>query len=284
MVVTTFYKFADLTQERVELRERLQALEGIGGLVILAPEGLNGTIAGSEDVIQEFREILASIPQLEGMEYKDSPSPVIPFARWKVELKEQTILYKDKFKPQGKRQHLSPTEWHEILQGDEPVTVLDTRNKYETQLGVFQNAVDPEIDKFTEFSDYLESCELPKDRKTLIYCTGGIRCEKAILDMEERGFKDVHQLDGGILKYLEEFPDQCFDGECFVFDRRVAVKQDLEPTDNFWLCPHCGDPGQLLLTCEQCQGEARLCKNCASEKPTCSKDCNYHWLRVKSKT
>lgn len=283
MVVTCFFLFADLNDEVEVLQSELLNLPGLKGMVLLAKEGINGTVCGEANAIERLRTVLANQPKLAGLEYKDSSAPTNPFPKWKVEIKDQVILYKEGIHPQGRHNHLSPSEWHELLTGDEPVTVLDTRNYYETRVGVFKDAVDPQIEKFTDFSDYLEQCDLPKDRKTLIYCTGGIRCEKAIFDMEEQGFRDVHQLDGGILKYLEEYPDETFQGECFVFDNRVAVDQQLAPSEKFWICPHCGDPGDLRMPCAQCHKEALLCSDCAEQLPTCSKDCTYHWKRLGSK-
>ena len=283
ILVTTFFRFEDLSQEKEALREELQALQELRGLVLIAGEGINGTIAGVEEAVLRFRQALENRPKLAGMEYKDSYCEKNPFPRWKVELKDQVIQYMDKFRPKGEHNHLSAAECHSLLQSGQELTVLDTRNRYETKVGTFKNAIDPEIDKFTEFTGYLDACDLPKDRTTLIFCTGGIRCEKAILDMEERGFEKVYQLEGGILKYLEEFPDQEFEGECFVFDRRVAVDQNLDPSKQYWLCPHCGDPGQVETSCAQCGEQARICAQCESEKPTCSKNCQYHYSRVQSR-
>ena len=284
MIVTSFFRFTDLSEIREEIQQKLLAIQGIRGLIHLTPEGINGMAAGTEQELQAMKDVLESYPGLVDMDYKDSECPERPFPKWKVELKAQTILYKEQFKPTGDRhRHLTPEEWHNLLQSGEPITLLDTRNQYETCVGKFKEAIDPEIDCFTEFSDYLDACDLPKDQKTLIYCTGGIRCEKAILDMEERGFKDVYQLEGGILRYIEHFPDQEFDGECFVFDSRVSVDQELKPSTRFWICPHCGDPGDLKIACEQCGGEALLCADCAPDLPTCGKDCTYHWRRTGSK-
>ncbi|MFA5506844.1 MAG: rhodanese-like domain-containing protein [Vulcanimicrobiota bacterium] len=280
-VVTAFFLFEDLSADKLTLQEELLALDDMKGLVLIADEGINGTVAGSPQAVANFRSVLEKRTRLAGLEYKDSYCEKNPFPRWKVELKDQVIQYMDKFRPKGEHNHLSAAEWHSLLHSGEELTVLDTRNRYEFRVGTFKNAIDPEIDKFTEFADYLDRCELPRDRTTLIFCTGGIRCEKAILDMEERGFEKVYQLEGGILKYLEEFPNQEFEGECFVFDRRVALDQNLEPSRQYWLCPHCGDPGQLEVDCAVCGGTARICDTCRPEKPTCCKNCQYHYHREK---
>jgi len=282
MIVTAFFKFVDLEDIREELHDKLRDLQGLSGLVLLTPEGINGTICGDPEHIEKFRKTLGAYPRLADLEYKDSPAEKHVFPRWKIDLRDQAINYVGEFKPDGGiHNHVSPEEWHRMLTGDEPVTVLDTRNRYETRVGTFKNAVDPEIDSFTEFAEYLDECDLPKDRPTLIYCTGGIRCEKAILDMEQRGFEKVYQLHGGILKYLEEYPNQQFEGECFVFDHRVAVDQELKPSEKYWLCPHCGDPGDLEITCRQCGEQARVCRDCSEKAPVCSKNCAYHWRRTK---
>jgi UPF0176 protein len=280
IIVTTFFRFVDLVEEKEELREQLSKLDGLRGLILIAGEGINGMVAGTREDVGLFRETLESRTKLAGMEYKDSFCAKNPFKRWKVELKDQVIQYLDKFRPKGEHNHLTPAEWHALLKSDQELTILDTRNHYETRVGTFKNAIDPAIEKFTEFTEYLDNCELPKDQTTLIFCTGGIRCEKAILDMEERGFEKVYQLEGGILKYLEEFPEEEFEGECFVFDKRVALGQNLEPSQKYWLCPHCGDPGQVRLDCHRCGEVAKICEQCAPAKPTCSKDCQYHYARA----
>lgn len=281
--VTTFYKFVDLSDEGELLQQQLSQLPGLKGLIIVAPEGLNGTVCGYPRAVAGLRTFFSQHPKFDDLDYKDSFCENIPFPRWKVELKEQTIMYKEGYSPKSPRRHLSAEQWHRLLQSGQPVTVLDTRNTYETDIGIFKNAIDPRIETFTEFSDYLAQCELPKEQTTLIYCTGGIRCEKAIIDMEERGFKNVYQLQGGILKYLEEFPNQEFEGECFVFDKRVAVDQHLAPSERYWLCPHCGNPGDLEIACCQCGEETHLCRSCFEKEPTCSKDCAYHRKRLAEK-
>lgn len=281
IVVTSFYYFTDLKDSRENMREQLLKMEDIKGLIHLAPEGINGMASGSAAKLQEFKNLLGTFPGLADLDYKDSICSQHPFPRWKVELKSQTILYKDEFVPKGERhRHLTPEEWHQLLHGDEAVTVLDTRNYYETKVGKFRDAIDPHIESFTDFADYLDKCELPKEQKTLIYCTGGIRCEKAILDMEQRGFENVYQLEGGILRYIEKYPNEAFEGECFVFDNRVAVDQELAPSETFWICPFCGDPGELRMECKQCKGEALICHSCSEELPVCSKNCAYHYRRL----
>ena len=134
-------------------------------------------------------------------------------------------------------------------------------------------------------SIHVKNSGIPKDKKVLMYCTGGIRCEKAYLEMKEQGYDEVYQLEGGILKYLEEFPNQQFDGDCFVFDHRVAVGQDLSPSKDVHLCPHTGDPARNKICCGHCGEEAYVADACMEDAgmQTCSKNCRHHFERQQLK-
>ena len=178
--------------------------------------------------------------------------------------------------------HLSPEKWNEVLKNEKDFVLLDTRNWYEVRIGTFKNAVDPKIEQFTELPEFVTEQAYPKDQKMLIFCTGGIRCEKAILDLEKRGYENVYQLEGGILNYLEKFPNDQFEGECFVFDGRVAVDQDLAPSQIYKLCPHCGQPSEVTITCARCDTEAMICRHCQEKAlvgQVCSKNCAHHYAR-----
>lgn len=156
----------------------------------------------------------------------------------------------------------------------EDTVLLDTRNSYETAIGKFRGAVDPGIEAFHEFPGFIQKAGLPKNKTVMMYCTGGIRCEKALLEMEKQGYEHVYQLEGGILAYLEQFPDKNFEGECFVFDHRVAVDQHLRPSTVYGLCPHCGHAGNVEIRCS-CGTVQKVCSTCYStaSRKTCSKRC-----------
>jgi UPF0176 protein len=158
--------------------------------------------------------------------------------------------------------------------------MIDTRNWYEYKIGTFQGALNPDIEKFTDFPEYIEKQGISKDKKMLIFCTGGIRCEKGILELQQQGYEKVYQLEGGILNYLAQYPRDEFKGECFVFDHRVAVDQNLSPSKNYVLCPHCGQPGDTSIVCKRCDHEDKICESCAQltyKKETCSKNCAHQW-------
>jgi UPF0176 protein len=274
--VTTFYRFTPFSPKRVSgFKTGLEAVakaSGLRGLCLVGAEGVNATISGSAPAIDAAKkEILA---QLTDLEFKDSVCDKHPFNFFKVKIKEEivTIGRPGMVPSQPKSNHLSPAEWR-TASADPETVLLDTRNRYEVEIGKFREAVDLQIDEFNEFGERVRAAGLPLDKKILMYCTGGIRCEKAILEMRSQGYENVYQLDGGILNYLKEYPNGDFDGECFVFDYRVAVDRNLRATKTYKLCPHCGQPAKDLVKCRQCGREEYVCPNCV---PACSRNCAHH--------
>lgn len=282
ILITSFYKFhpfqsSDVPRIEEELFDLGKALK-LRGLTILATEGINATISGPATEVEKFKDWARNL--VGDVFFKDSESNKHPFHDFKIKIRPEIVtLDRPELVPQGPHHHLSPEEWHRTLQEDD-VMVLDTRNDYEVKIGKFKKAIDPGLKEFNEFPEYLKKAGLKKDQKILIYCTGGIRCEKAILEMNRQGFNNVYQLDGGIINYLRHFPHQEFEGECFVFDYRVAVDQELKPSQRYRLCPHCGNPAEKRITCIQCQMEEVVCVECTSKGPmynTCSKNCAHHY-------
>lgn len=278
--INAFYKFVPLAAAILEpLRSRLNELGqqlDLRGLLLLAQEGCNGTVSGTAESMSKFRELLMANPEFSDLDFKISFSSFQPFRRWKVDVRREIVTFDGaSLKPgPGSAKKLSPRQWHEALKRDD-VVVLDTRNIYETEIGKFTNAVDPRISAFGQFSDFVKNSGIPRERTVLMYCTGGIRCEKASLEMERHGYFSVYQLEGGILKYLEEFRGGEFQGECFVFDHRVAVDKNLQPSETYKLCPHCGNPASQQLHCRKCAAVATVCSACTTQidRQTCSKNC-----------
>lgn len=284
VVVSAFYKFIAMDAARLaEVRERFENFaesQGLKGLIVMGQEGVNATVSGTREVIEAFKACLAETFPGTEIPFKDSLAPKIPFARFKIDVRPEIITTKDLSisSEESKGTHLTPTEWHTMIESDPDVVVVDTRNDYETEIGVFQGAIDPKIKKFSDFQAFVEQGGLPKDKKLLMYCTGGIRCEKAVPEVKRLGYENVYQLEGGILKYLEEYPDGYFEGECFVFDHRVAVDQRLQPSQTYRLCPHCGNPGREQISCKNCDATAIVCHRCVTreDRNTCSKNCAHH--------
>jgi UPF0176 protein len=233
-VVCALYKFVTLDNYR-ELRETLfQAMQEnqVRGTLLLAPEGINGTVSGSRQGIDALLEQIRSIPPLADIDYKESFTDRPPFKRTRVKLKKEIVTMGvpgiDPKQVVGT--YVSPGEWNQLI-SDPDVLLVDTRNDYEVQVGTFRNAVNPGTDTFREFPGYVKDRLDPeKHKKVAMFCTGGIRCEKSTAYLKEQGFDEVYHLKGGILKYLEEVPaeDTLWEGECFVFDDRVTVNNRLE--------------------------------------------------------
>ena len=274
--ITSCYAFVPLEAAGLEdLRDELLSFgraRDMRGLTLIATEGINATVSGTAESIEEWKVRLKDL--VGEIEWKDSVASKQPFERWSVKIKSEIVGLKDPaICVSGKRGHLSPEEWQSILRSED-VVVVDARNAYEVAIGKFRSAVDPGIDAFHEFPAWAKQAALPKEKKILMYCTGGIRCEKALLTLEAQGYQDVYQLEGGILAYLEKFPHGDFEGECFVFDHRVAVDQHLRPSQTYGLCPHCGNAGDRAITCV-CGKERKICGDCEREetRKTCSKRC-----------
>ncbi|KEF33213.1 hypothetical protein RDMS_13530 [Deinococcus sp. RL] len=244
-VVAALYQFRSL-EDPAGLRGDLWQLVtrlGLCGTLIVAPEGINGTVAGSRESIDRLHAFLREAG-FNRLEYKESASEERPFRRLKVRLKREIVTMGVPVQPLTQvGEFLTPAGWNALL--DDPgVLVLDTRNRYEVQAGTFRGAVNPELDSFREFPAWVEAHrEELAGRRIAMFCTGGIRCEKSTSLLRALGFEDVFHLRGGILRYLEEVPagQSRWEGECFVFDRRVTVGHGLAP-GTAQMCHSCGWP------------------------------------------
>lgn len=281
IAVSTFYRFTPLTPEAVDTIQRqledTATVEDLRGLCLLGTEGINATVSGRPEKLERFKQVVRERLGSEII-FKDSLAPKHPFQVFKVKTRREIVSLgnPDLVPPPARHGHMTPAEWHAaLLSGD--AIVLDTRNGYEVDVGKFRGAVDFRLKEFNEFPDRLAASGIDKNKTILMYCTGGIRCEKALLEAERQGFHSVHQLEGGILNYLAEFPNQDFDGECFIFDYRVALDQNLKPTSRYSLCPHCGQPAASRIVCSQCGRKEAVCASCFGEGlTTCSKNCAHH--------
>ena len=249
--VTALYKFVrfeDPEALREPLFEALSAL-GIKGTILLAGEGVNGTIAGPPDAMDSALDASCALPGCAELEWKDSHAEAMPFLRLKVRLKKEIVTMgvpgTDPTCLVGS--YVKPQDWNALI-SDPDTVVIDTRNDYEVALGTFQGAIDPETETFRQFPDWFETfrAELAKQGrkpKIAMFCTGGIRCEKSTSYVKSLGIEDVFHLQGGILKYLETVPreDSLWEGECFVFDDRVSVGHGLAVGD-YQLCHACRHP------------------------------------------
>ena len=247
IVVAALYHFARLPDFR-EFRRPLVKLgekHDLTGTILLAEEGVNGTIAGSRAGVDAILDLLRSDERLKALEHKESYTDEMPFYRFKVKLKKEivTMGVPDTDPAQIVGTYLDADGWNELIE-DPNVLVIDTRNDYEVEVGQFKNAISPNTKTFREFPEYVErELKDKKDKKIAMYCTGGIRCEKSTSYLKSLGFNEVFHLKGGILKYLETVKpeDNLWEGECFVFDHRVAVDKNLKPGE-YEQCHACRRP------------------------------------------
>lgn len=236
-LVAAMYDFVSLPDYE-SLRPPLQDmcdLLGIKGTILLASEGINGTVSGTDEAIENLIDFLTADPRLADLDYKTSRAKTPPFYRMKVRLKKEIVtMGVDGVDPNAVvGEYVEPQNWNALI-SDPDVIVIDTRNDYEVEIGTFKGAVNPDTQSFREFPNWVaQNTDLTSKPKVAMFCTGGIRCEKASSFMKQNGFDEVYHLKGGILKYLEtvEKEQSLWQGDCFVFDQRVAVSHGLAPSD-----------------------------------------------------
>ncbi|PHQ69539.1 MAG: hypothetical protein COB93_07835 [Sneathiella sp.] len=233
-VVAALYKFVALPDYE-ELQGQLLTLckeNHIQGTLLLAQEGINGTIAGTREAIDTLLTFLKSDPRFDSLQHKEALNESQPFYRMKVRLKKEIVtLGAPGLDPRNSvGTYVKPEDWNDLI-ADPDVLLVDTRNDYEVEVGTFKGALNPETKTFREFKDFVaEKLDATTHKKVAMFCTGGIRCEKSTSYLLSKGFEEVYHLEGGILQYLEDVPKETstWEGECFVFDQRVTVNHDLE--------------------------------------------------------
>jgi UPF0176 protein len=244
MIIAAFYHFFEFNQyieHRAPLLGRMKNL-GIKGTILLSPEGINGTVSGTREAIDELLFFLKTEVAGSDFTHKESVSDTQPFGRAKVRLKKEVISLGEENDPRNPGKYVDAKDWNALI-ADPDTLVLDARNTYEVHLGTFTNARDPGIRTFKQLPAYVRKHLDPAAHvKIATFCTGGIRCEKFSNWLMGQGFKEVYHLKGGILKYLEEIPESesRWQGECYVFDERVAVGHGLKPSATATMCPACG--------------------------------------------
>jgi UPF0176 protein len=270
IVVCALYKFTDLGHYRAlrdPIHQRMSSLDILGTL-LLAKEGINGTLAGLPQNMDTFLGWLMQQPGLKGLDVKESLTDKPPFKRARVKLKKEIVsMGVQGIDPRHSvGTYVDPADWNDLID-DPDVILIDTRNDYEVQVGRFENAIDPHTATFREFPEYVrQNLDPQKHKKVAMYCTGGIRCEKSTALLKQQGFDEVYHLKGGILKYLETVPkaESKWQGECFVFDDRVTVNHQLEK-GSYDQCHACRLPitdkdklsaeYQPGVSCPRCFGE-----------------------------
>ncbi len=249
--ILLFYKFNKIKDPEAFARsQRIFCREiGIMGKILIAKEGVNGSISGTKKQAEAYKKFLKNINGFEDIVFKEEPGNEHPFTKMIVRVRDEIVAIKKKVDMSKTGKHLSPKEFLNLYKkNDKNLVILDARNDYEWKIGRFKNAVNPDIKTFRDFPKFVKKFSKNKDKKIVMYCTGGIRCEKASAYMIENGFKDVSQLDGGIIKFCQEYPNTVWDGKCFVFDKRLMTDINQKEND--------------LAGCEVCGGKCDLYRNC----------------------
>ena len=248
--IAAFYHFTELPDYDAWAESMVEhgLKVGLRGTLIFAPEGVNSTCAGSPKAIDATIALLQSDARFEGISVKYSYADFNPFPKFKVKKKPEIVTFRQEGADPRELvgTYLEPREWNDLISDPEVITV-DTRNDYEFNVGQFKGAINPKTDDFTEFAEFVDAhLASKKDKKIAMYCTGGIRCERSTAYLKKKGFKEVYHLKGGILRYLEKMPqDQSlWEGDCFVFDYRVAVDHELKPA-KWKIDPETGDPERM---------------------------------------
>ncbi len=288
--ILLFYKFVEISdaedfrERHLEFCKRL----GIKGKVLVATEGINGSISGTKEQTEAYKKELTSDERFVDVEFKEESGIFHPFNKMVVKVKNEIIRLDKKLDMNNRGKYISPKEFLEVYEKGEDVLILDARNDYEYDVGRFKGAVKSEIESFREFPKFVKKLEGEKDKKIVMYCTGGIRCEKASAYMIEQGFKDVSQLHGGVIKFCQELPNTVWEGSCFVFDDRLA--SNVGQKDELNKCLHCSTKCDLMRNCknERCNKMIFICPTCREEMYNCcSADCvkkTISMLVIKSKS
>ena len=273
--VLLYYRYVtvpDPTAER-DAQVRLCSAAGLKGRIIIGDEGINGTVAGDSAAVQTYLDYMNAHALFGGIQYKTDTTDEVPFPKLKVKVRPEIVTLGTEVDVDNTATHLTPEEFNEMIK-DPEVVLFDARNNYESAIGRFKGAVTPDIGLFSEFPAALDQYEGLKDKKVVAYCTGGIRCEKASALMKQNGFKNVYQLDGGIISYAQAFPEGAFEGECFVFDGRMSMAFNDTPT-LLGRCVACAASTNRYYNCgvKTCNKLILVCDGCRQEALACGDEC-----------
>ena len=277
IVISSFYKYVNINNLNSFQKEHQQFCNNlkIKGKILISNEGINGTISGSKDKIIEYENYLLKNNLFSDVMFKHSFDKVHPFKKTIVRIRNEIVTSNFNVDVNKKGAYISPKSLKLALDNNEDLVLLDARNNYESKIGKFKNAITPNIKTFKDFKKIIPNLSKFKDKKVVMYCTGGVRCEKASALLKENGFSNVMQIEGGILNYIQQFPDSYFEGRCFVFDDRLSIPTG-KKTFDISICELCHSPSSNYINCanKKCDKLFISCEDCDLEmKHSCSKNC-----------
>lgn len=281
--VLLYYKYVEINnaQELVNAQKSLCKELGIKGRILIGKEGINGTVAGTEESIDKYIEETIKIPEFTDIEWKVSMEEVCPFPRLRIVVRDEIVtlgLIKNGKDAdiKNKAPYIEPEELLELYENNEDFTIIDARNEYEARIGKFKDAKYFDIESFRELPEKMKELETLKEKPVVLYCTGGVRCEKLSAHFIEEGFKDVKHLHGGIHMYSEKAGGKYFDGEMYVFDKRVSTKVNHVNPTVISECHHCDTKIARFINCHNSNCNTRIicCEDCGEKhENTCSDKC-----------
>ena len=281
--VLLYYLFVRVEDPRAvrEAQQHFCDEHELKGRILVAPEGINGTVSGTEEQIEAYKKYMWEHPLFKDIEFKEDDSDVHTFLKMHVRVKDEIVRFEvpeaDPTERKGK--YVEPKEFEQVLQQaetDENILILDARSDYETKVGKFKNALALDIQNFRDLPDKIGELEEHKGKTVYTYCTGGIKCEKVSLWLEENGFEDVYQLHGGIVRYGKETGGKDFEGTCYVFDQRVTVSVNQVNPTVVGRCEICDTATEKIINCANaaCNKHFLICESCAEElNGCCSEAC-----------
>ncbi len=281
-----FYKFITLKNVNEIAEKQKQICDSIGlkGKILLAEEGINGSVSGAQEQVEAYKTEMKKDEFFSDIIFKEEIGSLMPFERMVVKVKKEIIRLDIPLDVKKTGKHISPEEFLDLYNKNEEITVLDARNNYESQIGKFKDAITPDIKTFREFPKVAEMLKDKKDKKIVMYCTGGIRCEKASAYLIEQGFKDVSQISGGIITFCQKLPETLWEGKCFVFDDRlispVNQKQPLLEK-----CVACESSCDLYKNCRNaiCNKRISICRDCKTKFNGCCSQACLEEFKLKCK-
>ncbi|HSW79774.1 MAG TPA: rhodanese-related sulfurtransferase [Candidatus Saccharimonadales bacterium] len=275
--IILYYKFVPLADPDMTRRwqNELCTRLNLRGRIIISRHGINGTVGGNMADVKTYVREMNKTPEFKGIEYKWSDGMREDFPKLSVKVRDELVTLEpgENFDVFDKGTPLRPKAWHEYIQKHPDAIIFDARNDYESEIGEFRNAIKPKMKTFKQVKEHVE--KLPKDKPVLTYCTGDIRCEYLSAYMKHKGFKDVYHLDGGIVKYGEEFGDEGYwDGKCYVFDKRMKLAFS-DKSKDIGVCAHCGAATSEQVNCAKlsCNLQFVVCESCQTKEQT---SCERH--------
>lgn len=272
----TFYRYVRIANPQ-EMKGYFKGLcEGLNllGRILVGEEGINAGVSGKKEDIETFKQLIGKRREFSKLTYREQDVPSNSYHKLVIKARKEIVALGMDIDIEKKGQHISPTKLKKWIDRGEDIVIVDARNDYEHEIGKFKDAITLPIKTFKEFPDAAEKALEDKNKTIVMYCTGGIRCEKASAALKEKGFKKVYQLDGGIINYANQFPNDHYKGKCFVFDDRLSG--DVKSEDILTKCEICGEPSDAYIDCHnmECDKLTIECPSCQEKmNRTCSEAC-----------